>query len=60
MKQQSKSKNKITHFIVSESSRINRPKEDVGESFAMERKVKACGVKVVTLDLPTLDDSTDE
>lgn len=58
-----KKKNKkdlfITHVIAYEHSRISRPDEP-SEWLLLESKIKTLGAKVVSLDFPHLDDSTDE
>lgn len=57
--EQNKKYTKITHFVVSEASRISRP-DDIVEAFTMEASIKATWVKIITLDMPWIDESTDE
>ncbi len=45
--------------MVSEASRISRP-DDIAEAFMMEESIKSTGVKIVSLDMPGIDESTDE
>jgi len=59
LEEQNKKMLKITHFVVSEASRISRP-DDIVEAFTLEARIKSTGVKIVTLDMPGIDESTDE
>lgn len=59
LEEQNKKYQKITHFIVSEASRISRP-DDISEAFMMEASIKATWVKIVSLDMPWIDENTDE
>jgi len=49
--EQNKKFTKITHFVVSEASRISRP-DDITEAFLLESSIKATGVKIISLDMP--------
>ena len=59
LEEQNKKYLKITHFVVSEASRISRP-DDIAEAFMMEAAIKSTGVKIISLDMPGIDESTDE
>ena len=59
LEEQNKKYQKITHFVVSEASRISRP-DDIAEAFMMEEAIKSTGVKIISLDMPGIDESTDE
>lgn len=59
LNEQNKVFTNITHFIVTEASRISRP-EDIAQAFIMEEKIKSYGVDIIKVDTPGLDDNTDE
>ena len=59
LKEQNKKYKKISHFVVSEASRISRP-DDIAEAFAIEAEIQSHWVNIVRLDAPNIDDSTDE
>jgi DNA invertase Pin-like site-specific DNA recombinase len=40
LEQQNKKYTKITHFVVSEASRISRP-DDIAEAFTLEERIKS-------------------
>lgn len=57
--EQNKKYKRITHFIVSEASRISRP-DNVAEAFMLEEEIKATGVKIIKVDSSGMDETTDE
>lgn len=59
LKEMKKKKKQITHYVVSEASRISR-NDQLLTSLQMEEPIKKTWAKIITLDMPTLDDSTDE
>jgi len=59
LKHENRTYSKITHFVVSEASRISRP-ENIAEAFMLEAKIKSFGVEIVKLDSPWIDETTDE
>ncbi len=59
LQEQNKKYIKITHFVVSEASRISRP-NDIAEAFTIEAEIKSHWVEIIRLDAPSIDDSTDE
>ena len=49
----------ITHFVVTEASRLSRP-QDIAEAFILEERISSLGVKIIKVDSPGIDESTDE
>jgi len=59
IKQQNRKQLVITHFVISEASRLSRP-EDIAVAFQLEDRISSLGVKIIKVDSPEIDDSTDE
>lgn len=59
LQEKNKKYKKVTHFVVSEASRISRP-NDIAEAFSIEAEIKSHWVDIIRLDAPSIDDSTDE
>ena len=49
----------ITHFVVTEASRLSRP-QDIAAAFKLEERISSLGVKIIKVDSPGIDESTDE
>jgi len=56
---QNKHENQISHFVVSEASRISRP-DNISEALMVEEQIKWYGVEIVKVDSPWIDENTDE
>lgn len=49
----------ITHFVVSEASRISRP-DNIVAAFTLEEQIKSFGVEIVKVDSPNINENTHE
>jgi len=59
IKKQNSTIKRISHFVITEASRLSRP-EDIAEAFQLEDRISSLGVKIVKVDSPGVDENTDE
>lgn len=59
LKKQSKWPKPITHFVVSEASRISRP-DNIVTAFTLEEQIKSFWVEIVKVNSANIDDNTHE